>query len=53
MVARRRILALLGSAATVGPSGCLFGGVVYLTVWNGGESVPRGLVAVDAAGTER
>lgn len=24
-------------------------GVVYLTVWNGGESVPRGLVAVDAA----
>jgi outer membrane protein assembly factor BamB len=29
-------------------------GVVYLTVWNGGESVPRGLVAVDAAdGTER
>jgi len=29
-------------------------GVVYLTVWNGGASVPRGLVAVDAAeGTER
>jgi outer membrane protein assembly factor BamB len=29
-------------------------GVVYLTVWNGGESVPRGLVAVDAAdGDER
>jgi len=24
-------------------------GVVYATVWNGGESVPRGLVAVDAA----
>lgn len=23
-------------------------GVVYATVWNGGESVPRGLVAVDA-----
>jgi len=29
-------------------------GVVYLSVWNGGESVPRGLVAVDAAdGAER
>jgi outer membrane protein assembly factor BamB len=29
-------------------------GVVYQTVWNGGESVPRGLVAVDADdGTER
>ena len=24
-------------------------GVVYLTVWNGGESVPRGLVAIDAS----
>jgi len=29
-------------------------GVVYATVWNGGESVPRGLVAVDADdGAER
>lgn len=28
-------------------------GVVYQTVWNGGESVPRGLVAIDEDSTER
>ncbi|AXG05155.1 Pyrrolo-quinoline quinone [Haloplanus rubicundus] len=41
-----------GHASAAAPA--VHDGTVYLTVWNGGESVPRGLVAVDAAdGTER
>ncbi|GAB3321308.1 Pyrrolo-quinoline quinone [Haloplanus rallus] len=41
-----------GHASDATPA--VHGDVVYTTVWNGGESVPRGLVAVDAAdGTVR
>jgi outer membrane protein assembly factor BamB len=41
-----------GHASAAAPA--VHDGVVYLPVWNGGESVPRGLVAVGADdGTER
>ena len=35
----------IGHASKSAPA--VHGGVVYVTVWNGGESVPRGLAAVD------
>ncbi|WP_299331050.1 PQQ-binding-like beta-propeller repeat protein [Haloplanus sp.] len=42
----------VGHASESAPA--VHGGVVYATVWNGGESVPRGLAAVDPAdGTVR